>query len=325
MKTWQRNGIVAVAVLAFGAARMPYEAAVSRDLRAAGLTEAPIAIGALEKVDQTGWAVALGGLRTLVATFLNLRAFGYFEDANWSALEDTYNTIVDLAPHSSYYWDNGAWHISVNESSYYVNTSDLPGLRRRQAWRAAILRGRAFLERGIRNNPNDATLYKALGDRLSDDFRYTAFGDPDKTFADAAAAYHSAVATGKARGQVVRAEALALARVKGKEAEALKMIQRLYEDPHNRVPTLSVMLLVLEAYQHPEMDTGKRAVEIFGTPERAYEALKNHWLRTRGRYPVYGVAKALGSLETTLKISPDKTIFSRPLPPERGPDDWFSD
>jgi hypothetical protein len=312
MNSWQRNGIVVVAVLAFGAARMPYEAAVTRDLRAAGLTEEPISIGALDKVDQTGWAVALGGLRTLVATFLNLRAFGFFEDQNWSALEDTYGTMVDLAPHSSYYWDSGAWHMSTNESSYYVNFSDLPGLRRQQAWKASILRGRAFLERGIRNNPDDATLYKSLGNLLSDDFRYPAFGDPDKTFAEAAAAYHAAAATGKARGQVVRAEALALARVKGKEAEALKLLQHLYEDPHNRVPTLSVMLVVLEAYQHPEMDTAKRAVEIFGTPEKAYEAFKNHWLRTRGRYPVYGVTKALESLETTLKISPENSVFARP-------------
>ena len=38
-----------------------------------------------------------------------------------------------------------------------------------------------------------------------------------------------------------------------------------------------------------------RAIELFGTPEKAYDALSGHWQRTRERFPVYGVAAGLGS------------------------------
>ncbi len=325
MKPWQRNGLVAVAVLAFGAARMPFEAAVTRDLRQAHLLSPPLEIGALDKIDQTGWAVALGGLRTLVATFLNLRAFGYFEESKWDALADTYNTIVALAPNSTYYWENGAWHIGTNAASYYINDSELPALRRREAWRTSVLRGRAFLERGIRNNPDNWSLLKSLGDMLSDDFKYPAFGDPNETFTEAAEAYGRAVATGRALGYVERAEALVLARVNGREADALKMLHKLYENPRNRVPTLMVMILVLESYENPAMDTASRAIELFGTPQAAYDALRNHWRKVRGRYPNYGVAGALESLEKTLSVPAAESVFQGPLPPPAGPNDWFKD
>ena len=101
------------------------------------------------------------------------------------------------------------------------------------------------------------------------------------------------------------------------------MAHELYADPRNRVPTLQTLTVVLEAHEDPTMDPAKRAIEIFGTPEKAYEALSLHWHRTRERYPVWGVAKALESLEKTLSVPPEKSIFNHPLPPPKGVDDWF--
>ncbi len=98
MKPSWKIAVLAVAVLAFGALRLPYEARLSGELRAAGLFPPPLEIGTRDKIGQTSSAVALGGLRTLVATFLNLRAFTFFSEQRWSDVEDTFNTIVDLAP-----------------------------------------------------------------------------------------------------------------------------------------------------------------------------------------------------------------------------------
>lgn len=324
MKTWQRNGILTVALLAFGAARMPFEAGLGKELRAAGLVPAPMEIGTREKIGQTSSAVALGGLRTLVATFLNLRAFTFFQEQRWDDVADTYDTIVDLAPKTRYYWETGSWHSAYNAASYYLNDSALPPLRRKEAWRASIYRGRAFLERGIRNNPDDWSMLGNLGFLLQDSNKFPAFRNPDETFAAAAEAYGRAAATGKAPAYLRRAGFFALARVTGKEKEALAFARSLYADPQNRVPTLLTLLLVLEAHENPEMDTAARAVEIFGTPEKAYEALCNHWYRTRERFPVYGVAKALESLERQLEIPKDKSIFNQPLSPPSGPDAWFN-
>ncbi len=325
MKAWQRNGILAVALVAFGAARLPFEAGLGKELRDAGLVPAAMQIGTREKIGQTSSAVALGGLRTLVATFLNLRAFTFFQEQKWDDVAETFETIVDLAPRTRYYWETGSWHSAYNAASYFLNDSELPALRRKEAWRASIFRGRAFLERGIRNNPGDWSMLANLGYLLQDSNKFPAFRNPDETFAAAAAAYGQAAENKNAPAYVRRAAFFSLARVTGKEKEALALGRSLYADPRNRVPTLQILLLILEAYENPDMDTAARAVEIFGTPEKAYEALSTHWFRTRERFPVYGVAKALESLERLLNISTKERIFSKRPPPPAGPDAWFNE
>lgn len=313
-----------MALLAFGAARLPYEAGLAKELRSAGLTPPPMEIGTRDKIGQTSSAVALGGLRTLVATFMNLRAFSFFQEQRWDDLAETFDTIVDLAPRTRYYWETGSWHLAYNAASYYMNDSKLPSLRRREAWRASIVRGRAFLERGIRNNPKDWSLSASLGFLLSDTNKFHAFRDPNEAFAAAAEAYRRSADTGTALAYVRRSELYALARVTGKEKEALALARSLYAEPKNRTPTLLILLFILEAHENPAMDTTARAIELFGTPEKAYDALTGHWQRVRERFPVYGVAATLEALEKILNIPKEKSIFSQPLPVPFNTDDWFS-
>lgn len=324
MKPWQRNGILTVALLAFGAARMPFEAGLEKELRAANLLPEKLEIGTREKIGQTSLAVALGGLRTLVATFMNLRAFAFFEEQKWNDVADTYDVIVDLAPHTEYYWDSGHAHSAYNAASYYINDSTLPRLRRKQAWRESILRGRDFLIRGIHNNPDSWRLSADLGFLLADPNKFRAFGSINQTFEKSAEAYGKAAQNPKALAYVKRMEFYSLARVAGREKDALALGHRLYHDQRNHAPTLLTLMFVLEAYTDPDMDTLKRAIEIFGTPEKAYEELSAHWQRTRERFPVYGVAQTLKDLEKLLKIPADKSILNQPLPPPAGPDEWFS-
>lgn len=317
--------MLVVALLAFGAARMPFEAKLSGELRKAGLFPPPLEIGTREKIGQTSSAVALGGLRTLVATFLNLRAFTFFTEQRWDDVETTFETIVDLAPRTRYYWDTGSWHMAYNAASYYLNGSKLPPLRRREAWRSSIIKGRSFLERGIRNNPDDWSLHASLGFLLSDSNKFPAFRNTNETFAAAAEAYRKSAETGKALGYVRRAWLYSLARVEGRESEALALARSLYDaGTQNRTPTLLALLLVLEAHENPSMDVAKRAVALFGSPEKAYEALCGHWRRTRERFPVFGVAAALESLENALSIPAEKSVFNEPPPTPAGPDEWFN-
>lgn len=324
MKPRHKYVIVAAAVLAFGAARLPYEAMLSREFRAARLFPPRLAISTWDHIDQTSAAVALGGLRTLVATFLNLRAYTAFTDRRWEVVAKTFDTIVDLAPRTRFYWESGSWHLAYNAASYYLNDSKLPPLRRREAWRSYIWKGRAFLERGIRNNPDDWSLLANLGFMLADSNKFPAFRDNDATFAAAAAAYQQSAAIGKAPAFVRRAWLYSLARVPGRESEALALARSLYAaGPRNRTPTLAMLLLVLEAHADPSLDVARRAGELFGSPDKAYAALSGHWQRTRDHFPVYGVAVGLESLEKSLSIPTAKSIFSKPLPPPPNPDDWF--
>ena len=324
MKPWLKPVILSVALLAFGAARMPFEAGLSRELRQDKLIAPRLEIGTFEKIGQTSSAVALGGLRSLVATFLNLRAYTEFSERRWTDLGKTFNVIVDLAPHTRYYWETGEWHLAYNAAGYYCNDSELPPLRRRELWRSYIMQGRAFLERGIRNNPDDWSLLSSLGFLLSDSNKFIAFRDPATCFATAAEAYRKSAATGMATGFVTRAWLYSLARVPGKEAAALALARSLYAaSEKNRTPTLVMLLLVLEAHENPSLDVAARAIQLFGTPEKAYAALSGHWQRTRDRFPDFGVSAGLVALENRLGISKENSIFNKPLPPPPSPDDWF--
>ena len=324
MKRGHRIGIFCVALLGFGALRIPLEASLTRELRTQNLLPPELAIGTRERIGQTSSAVALGGLRTLVATFLNLRAYTFFTEQRWQDVGDTYDTIVDLAPRTHYYWDTGSWHLAYNAASYYVHDSDLPALRRQKYWREYIQRGRAFLERGVRNNPGDWKMFTSLGKLLSDPNKFPAFSDQNKVFAAAADAYQGAVDTGDAPQSISRALLYALSRVPGRESDALALAEKLYHIRGNQNPLLLSIYFAERMHADPDQDAYQLAHEIFGNDEKAYEMLTLHWERIQDRFPVYGVAAAIASLESRLSIPPEKSVFNQL--PRRPPstDDWFT-
>lgn len=310
MKRWRRPMILLVAALVAGAVRLPIEAGLTKKLEAAGLLPEPLAISTRDRIGQTSSAVALGGLRTLVATFLNLRAFTFFTERRWDDVADTFDLIVDLAPHTVYYWETGAWHQAYNASSYYLYDSGLPPLRRDAAWRASVLKGRAFIERGIRNNPGDPKLNAYLGFLLTDKNKFKAFRDQNANFAAAAEAYRIAADARDSLPFLRRFQLYALARVPGREAEALELARSLYQDRGNHTPTLQCVYFALEMHANPMLaDPERLAVSIFGSAEDAYKTLSMYWLRSSERLPVHGVAAALKTLETKLEIPPEKSVF----------------
>lgn len=323
---WHKSLLLALALLAFGGLRLRFEADLHQSLRQAGVFPPHLELGTREKIGQTSSAVALGGLRTLVATFLNLRTVGFFENRQWADLAETLETVVSLAPRTSFYWENGSWHMAYNAAASYLHDSSMPALRRKEAWRSYVRRGREFLERGTRNNPDDWRLWSNLGFLLTDANKLGAFDDPNECFSAAEQAYAKAVNTGKALPYLKRSRLYAMARIHGREAEALQLARTLFaEGPHNRTPTLLVLLLVLEAHANPDFNVSKHAVEWCNSPAEALKLLANHWRRTRERYPVDGISLAIRQLETQLNIPPDQSVLGRPVPAPPQVDDWFQD
>lgn len=304
MKRRHKLPILALGLLAAGGLRATWEAPLTTELRADGLLAKPVALGTRDKIGQTSSAVALGGLRTLVATFLNLRGYSFFEARRWDDLADTFELIVDLAPGTTYYWETGSWHLAYNAASDYNYNEEMPALRRREAWRATILRGRNFLERGVRTNPDNWQISLTLGRLLS---------DPNKLvdYPAAAAAFKAAADTGQAPPFVRRNEFFSLARSPGRESEALEMGRRLYANPSNRVSVLSSLMVALECRADPSRSPYEVAISTFGSAKSAYEPLCDYWVRVRERYPLNGIAKALQGLEETLAIPAEKSILKR--------------
>lgn len=326
MNFWQRSSIVGVAILATGIARMPVEQRLNDEMRAAGLLPRELEVSTRDKIGQTSAAVALGGLRTLVATFLNLRAFGFFTEQRWANVDDTYQLILDLAPRTRYYWETASWHQAFNAASYYQNDSSMPALRRREAWRASILRGREILEQGIVNLPNEWSLHAQLGFLLRDPNKFSAFEDLDACFLTASEAYGRAASMEGSPSYLRRFQFYTLARVPGREADALSIGRELHaESRANHAPTLLCVLFVLEAWKNPAINHRQKAVELFGTEERAAENLGLYWGRLRERFPVHGVARALEELYDSLGTPAEDRVLNQPLPRAYDPEDAFQE
>ncbi len=321
MTQGKKYGVLVLAILAAGGLRLPFERALTGDLRQANLLPPQLEMRTGEKIGQTFSAVSLGGLRTLVATFLNLRAFGYFSEQKWSDVGDTFDLIVDLAPRTRYYWDTGSWHQAYNAASYYLYDAEIPPLRRKLAWRESILRGRAFIERGIRNNPGDPRLRESLGILLSDPNKIAAFSSPAEAYEQAYEAFISGVETGNARGYTKRAALYSLARVPGRESEALSLAREIKEEQPSVPPTVLGLLYTLNYHKDPEQDVLALAASIFPGRKIAYEILGNQWMRTRDYFPVDGIARVIPLLEKELGIPEKDSVLKVELPSPMNPDE----
>jgi len=312
----RKIAVVFLGLLVAGAVRAPLELSLTRELRGEKLLPEPLDISAKEEIGQTGFAVALGGLRTLVATFYNLRAYTAFTENRWLDAEKSFETTVALAPTTSYYWTNGGWQLAYNASHYHSADESLPPLRRQELWRASILKGRSFLERGIRNNPHDWPIKAELGRLLTDANKVPAFTGPggvtpDQLYQTAADIYRSASEDG-APAYTKRMWYYSLARVSGKEAEALALGETLSRSRIHRTPTGMALLFVLRMQADPEQDVNALAASLFADDQQAYRALSFLWQDRREHYPVNGLARILNILEDRLRIPPDKSVLGQP-------------
>ena len=323
MTQGKRYAIIGLTILTTGALRMPFERKMTDDLNQAGLLPPKLEQRTGEKIGQTFSAVSLGGLRTLVATFMNLRAFTFFQEQSWGEVGDTYELIVDLAPRTRYYWDTGSWHQAYNAASYYLYGSELPPLRRKANWRACILRGREFLERGIRNNPNDPILKHRLGTLYSDPNKINAFGDPSKAYEQAYEACMSATKTPNAPSYSKRFALYSLARVPGREKEALELLKEIESEGGNPLPTIYSLSYTLRYHDAPTQPVMKLIDSIFPSRRLAYDILSTHWQRSHDRFPMFGVADGIALLETDLKIPQNESAFKQDLLHPMNPDDYF--
>lgn len=299
--------LVIIAVLAgFGAAKLRFEDRLNRDMVEERLVQPPLKEGTSLQLGQTGAAVALGGLRSLVAAMWNLRAFVHFENLDWIKLEESYRVITTLQPQTTHYWETGAWHLHTNASVYFGENEDLSPMRREALRHQYIQKGSAFLEEGVRQNPQDWRLHLALARLWSDRYK-----TPD--FARAVQHYEDALATDTMpeykRSQYRRFRFYALARVPGRQEEAVQEGIRLFrQTPDNHLPNLLCTLFALQ--NAVGLPAGQRVPDSELFPDQAleYQQLKNYWPNRRWGFPVDGVRERLRELEGQL-----------PAPPRRQP------
>jgi hypothetical protein len=158
--------------LVFSLVKLPLERAAAGHLRQAGLTSASVNLGLRENLGQMGFAAALGGLRSLLASICYLRGYAAWEVTDWAQVDRYFQLTTRLQPRFSNYWDEASWHMAYNAASHYRYDESRSPFLREKLFYEHVQRGVAILQEGLRYLPEDPRLMQCLAkiyrDRLED-------------------------------------------------------------------------------------------------------------------------------------------------------------
>jgi hypothetical protein len=306
--------VILLVLLLTGLAKLPFEQKLAGELRARGLIQEPIDLDTRDKLGQTTYAVALGGLRSLVAALLNLRAHVHFEHQEWFELEESYRTITSLQPRTRYYWEVGSWHLAYNAYADYGDKPGIPEARRRLLQKEFLAKGRAMLEEGIEKNPNDWRLMEVYARLLSDPFK------PQDLPAAAAAYAMARECPGAPANMIGRKYLYIVCRIPDRREAAWQAAQDVWAVPSNRrYPSTQSIIFALQfgklpAAEHLSLE------EIYESRAKAVRNLSWYWKRRREGFPMEGVRESLEMLIKEFKIPDEFNPLTNPdwrgFPPE---------
>ena len=231
--------VMILAVLLFGAARIPLEHGLTETHRELHFRAVDFNLDLREQLGQLGFVAALSGFRSLVADALFIQAHVAWERTEWGRVLFLFRQVTTLQPRAILFWDMAAWHMAWNASTAAMNDSRQPRMALRiKTAREYFQLGKDFLERGIKNNPDRPELYEALA-RLYRD-KYEDHEHASQFFAKAAE-------LPGAHGYARRFAAYELAQSPGHEREAYAQLRALYDrGEQERLPTLLHRLKELE-------------------------------------------------------------------------------
>jgi len=232
--------IAILMLLAFGAAKMPFEMSLSNELRAAHFHLERMDLSVRQRIGLNGFIAALSGFRALAADYLYLDAFSAWSDKlAWGRMKLDYDAVTALQPRSELFWQTAAWQMAYNASNavFYDKNQPREALRIK-AQREYFKLGEDYLLRGIANNPEKPALYNDLGmlyrDKLQD---HCKAADIYKVY--------STLAGALAYGE--RFHLYELAQCPGHEREAYDQLVTLYNRGEmERLPTLLTWISKLQ-------------------------------------------------------------------------------
>ena len=244
MKKKTRRYLLCIAIVVVsGVVRLPLEAGLEDQMTEAGFREGAPGLELREELGQMGFVAAFGGLRSLVASILDLWAFVAFTDDEWGEVDSRYSIICRLQPKVEKYWELASWHMAYNAVAYYER-SETATDSMRLAVRTKLMesykdKGISYLERGLVFLPDSGKLHLSM-----------ASIHKDRRPNPAIAAHHYLRAFEcQGLGHLERAHAHELVKFSEREAweQAYSILKRHY-DSGGRDRTLSVLrdLRVLE-------------------------------------------------------------------------------
>ena len=232
--------VAALLFLVFGFARQPFEDRTVSMLRERHLILEGIGTDVRSEVGQMGYAVALGGFRSLVATVLNLEATVAWSEVSWDRLHRLYQNITRLQPRNLSYWLLAHWHLGYNAFAYYRDTPGAEASERRRKMNLALDKSEEYLHEGMKYLPEAYQLPERLA-------HLELHKREDKE--EAAKWFGYAADLPDAPTYVRRFQGYCLADVPGREQEAYDFLCRLYrEGIVHRKDTMITKLRQLETH-----------------------------------------------------------------------------
>lgn len=296
--------IALISLAIFGLVRLPIEQRLTVDLTEKGILAKPLDTTTTEKLGQTGAVVALGGLRSFVASLVSFSVWSEFERQNWREVEEGFGVITTLQPRSRYYWSTGSWHLAFNAAADAKNDQDLRPARREILERRYIDKGRKFLEKGVRINPDNMGLKLDLISLLTHPYK-------PKDYPEAARLIQEVIDEHEVSNLIRRRQVYILVQTPENYEQAYRLARGLFEaDQDNHVPSLLCITYALQnALTLPESER-LTLEQIFETPRQAYEYMANyHVNRISSGYPNHGIVAALEKLETQLGIPAERSVL----------------
>ncbi len=274
-------------LVAGGALLLPASRVLQQEERESGLRLPPPDARETDALGQQLYLFTLGGLRSLSAEILALDATTAWTESDWPRLAKRWKSITALCPHRVNYWVRASRDMYVNAASALSRDKRLNERERVRQSLHYLAEGERFLHEGIANNPDNPTLYARLGDLYSDVYRRPQYGK-------AVDAYREAIRHGASVGFYERQIFYNLCRIRGREPEAWELGRRLYEDPHQRVPSLLCLLYVLENRLGEQVPAAQRLtpLQLFGSEDKARRQLAR-FENNRLNFPTYGIAEWL--------------------------------
>lgn len=286
--TNRASWLVAVpAVALWGLAKAPIENSVHAQEVELGLLPPPTQLEPGEAMEQQLAMVSLGGLRSLVAAFLSIDAFQCFMMSDWPMLEKRYNQVVALAPHTLPYWDQGTWYLGYNAASSIRESYKLTELEQEAGYKEFVEKGKKFIVRGIKANPNDWELYERAGSLYGDALRYPDYAKAAEFYKDAADLTKSATHR--------RMEFYMRAKTPEDYVHAWRLGRELAQDRRNMVPSFSVIMFAIQNRLNIPVAERVPFDSLFMSNKYAKQTLLRHLENPRG-YPIDGVKEALEHL-----------------------------
>lgn len=288
----KKTTIILLLLLVAGLLRVPFERPLAREMRSAGILPEPINLETSEALGQTSAAIALGGLRSLVAAVLNFsKVVPAWQDRDWLGIFDTFEQIHTLQPETGYYWEAAAGYAADDAYSDFRDRAGVPEWRRKLRRDEFFQKGEGYLTAGIENLPEDIRLYQMKARLRSDIYK------PEHIdYAAAANVLDKAVQLENATDVLRRYRLYLMSRVPERRSEALQLARQIYQDPMARYPSVKSLIFALQN-EFPEAP-GQRIPdrELYKTDAEFLRGLFNHYQRREEKLPMVGVREEIERL-----------------------------